>query len=129
MNTKKQNYVKAYNNLIEAEQYEFSNDLYIDGYIKRYELCFELAWKALKEYLIYEGYKEDSFIGPKSILNVAFESNIIDNEEIWSDMLKTRNSTTHLYSKTISRKLCKDIQNKYVQELRKLKEFFDNKDF
>ena len=77
----------------------------------------------------YEGYKEDSFIGPKSILNVAFESNVIDNEEIWSDMLKTRNSTTHLYSKTISRKLCKDIQNKYVQELRKLKEFLDNKDF
>lgn len=33
MNTKKQNYIKAYNNLVEAEQYEFANDLYIDGYI------------------------------------------------------------------------------------------------
>ena len=129
MNTKKQNYIKAYNNLIEAEKYDLANEIYVDGYIKRYELCFDLAIKVLKEYLINEGNKEDIFIGPKSVLNLAFEANVIDNKEIWDDMLKNRNNIFDIYAQGDVTALCKDIQNKYVQELQKLKEFLDNKDF
>lgn len=44
-------------------------------------------------------------------------------------MLKMINSTTHLYSKTISRKLSEEIKGKYKFELKKLKQFFESKDF
>lgn len=73
-------------------------------------MCFELAWKSLKEYLIYEGYKEDAFVGPKSVLNVAFESNVIDNEQIWSDMLNDSNNILNIYVEGKVSRLCKDIQ-------------------
>ncbi|WP_281169080.1 HI0074 family nucleotidyltransferase substrate-binding subunit [Thermoanaerobacter thermocopriae] len=43
-------FAKAFENLKKATEVA-KDDLDIDGTIKRFELCYELAWKLMKEYL------------------------------------------------------------------------------
>lgn len=65
-----------------------------DAAIKRFELCFDLAWKCIKFYAKQEGL--DCF-SPKSCFKVAFQLGLIDYDEIWLKMLDDRNLTVHIY--------------------------------
>ena len=86
----------AYNSL--KEMIEFGNTANIslekfdealrDSIIKKFEYTFELSWKTIKAYLEEEGYEEMS--SPRKVLKQAFESNIIIDEEVWSNMLEAR---------------------------------------
>lgn len=118
-NIKLQNYKKALNKLIEGiDRYDEKDDLLRDGIIQRFEFTFELAWKTLK--FIFE---EEGLIGlnsPKSVLKEAFSAELIDNEVVWLNMLKDRNSTVHIYSEQVAKKICNNIQEVYSYELKRL---------
>ena len=65
-----------------------------DSAIKRFELCFDLAWKCIKFYARKEGIECNS---PRSCLKVAFQLNLISYDENWLKMLDDRNLTVHIY--------------------------------
>jgi len=65
-----------------------------DCAIKRFELCFDLAWKCIKSYAREEGIECNS---PRSCLKVAFQLNLISHDENWLKMLDDRNLTVHIY--------------------------------
>jgi nucleotidyltransferase substrate binding protein (TIGR01987 family) len=107
---------KAYLRLLSAIK-EAKTDLEIDGVIQRFEFTFELTWKFLKEYLYDQGVICNS---PKSCLKEAYKLNLIDNEEIWLNMLKDRNLSTHIYDFETSRDIFKKIKELYIFELEKI---------
>lgn len=66
-----------------------------DSAIKRFELCFDLAWKAIKLYAKKEGLECQS---PRACFQVAFQLNLVENEELWPDMIDERNKSVHIYN-------------------------------
>lgn len=88
----------------------------IDATIQRFEFTVELAWKFLK------GYFEERDIQlnyPKEIIMKAFEVALINDEEVWLQMLRDRNMTSHTYDEKLADEIYDRIK-KYVPELHNL---------
>ncbi|NLT94592.1 MAG: nucleotidyltransferase [Clostridia bacterium] len=118
---KLENYKKALNRLIDGiKRFDENDDLLRDGLIQRFEFTFELAWKTLKSVFAEEGLT--GLNSPKTVLREALIAELINDEELWLDMLKDRNSTAHIYSEQIAKKICNKIKSKYVNELQGLAE-------
>lgn len=123
-----ENYLKAVDRLSEAiEEYSsnINNTVLRDGLIQRFEFTFELSWKALKEYMIDQGIK-DELQFPKQVLKTAYENHIINNENVWNEMLNARNSTSHIYDDKVAEHIGKSICNNYATEFKELKKYFND---
>lgn len=125
VNEKLQSYTKCLNNLEEAFTVEPSS-LIIDGTFRRFKITFELAWKTLKDYLEYNGIS-DSIASPRGIIQLAYQSKIIKNGDIWIEMMLARNELSHLYDEDKSREIYNNIRDKYLIELDNLKNFLKEK--
>lgn len=118
-----EDYSKALQRLKEA-LLEETSAIVIDGTIQRYEFTFELAWKTVKDYLEYNGIV-DNVASPRNTIQHAFQSKIIQDGEIWIQMMLDRNALSHLYDEERSREIYENIKNKYIVEFEKLKEFLE----
>ncbi len=96
-------------------------DLERDGVIQRFEFTFELAWKTMKDFLEYQGIQDTA--SPKNVLRKAFQNNLIEDGELWMQMLEDRNSLSHLYKQEMSVKIFEAIKTIYCEALQKLKSF------
>lgn len=115
---RKMNLYKAIKSL-ESGLAQEPDDLRIDGVLQRFEFTFELAWKCMKDYLELEGIV--SSIGtPREIIQLAYKHNIIDNGDVWIDMMLSRNSLSHMYDENISRDIYDKIKDEYIVLLKKL---------
>ncbi len=110
--------VNATSRLKEALEQE-DNDITIDGVLHRYEFTFELAWKTLKDYLNYLGIEQNTG-SPREVIKESYSNSIIENGEIWIDMMLARNSLSHLYDEETSREIYKEIKENYIYEIDKL---------
>lgn len=87
-----------------------------DGVIQRFEFTLELSWKAMKYYLNSEGIVEAK--APRSTIRQGFIYGIIEDANIWMDMVEDRNLTTHTYSESIAHTIYVKIRDKYFEELK-----------
>jgi nucleotidyltransferase substrate binding protein (TIGR01987 family) len=65
-----------------------------DSGIKRFELCFDLAWKCIQIYARKEGLDCHS---PRGCLKTAFQLGLIEHDDNWLKMLDDRNLAVHTY--------------------------------
>jgi nucleotidyltransferase substrate binding protein (TIGR01987 family) len=93
-----ENFERAFRLLKEAFTQDLGtmSDLEKEGAIQRFEYTFELAWKTLRDYLIYSGVAFDQ-ITPRSVIKQAFAAKIIQDGQVWIDMLEQRNLMSHTY--------------------------------
>lgn len=70
-------------------------DIYLDLLVKRFEFTFEMSWKAIKRYLEFVGL--ESCYNPRSCFKEAYQQRLLDNEQIWLEMIEMRNLTSHVY--------------------------------
>lgn len=119
------NYNKAMLQLNSALDVEAPNILEKAGIIKFFEMSFELAWKLMKDYLEYEGFQEVK--SPRAVIKKAFESQIITNGHTWLDLLADRNLATHTYDDQKASELEHLIRHTYVEELRALQFYFNQR--
>lgn len=99
-------------------KYDIENDLLRDGLIQRFEFTFELTWKTLKVC-----FEDEGLIGinsPKSILREAFSTGLIEDDELWLEILNDRNSTSHIYSERLAVEICNRIIDKYTDAFDRL---------
>ena len=77
------------------------NEIVRDSAIKRFEMCFDLAWKSVKDYVREEGVECHN---PKTCFEAGFQSGLIEiaNEEQWSKMVGSRNLTVHTYNEELA---------------------------
>lgn len=115
---RKEDLKKAANKLNEALRGDAS-DLEIDGILHRFEFTFELTWKTMKDCL-----EEQGIVGkigsPREIIKEAFSAGLIDNGEVWIDMMLSRNELSHLYDEETSREIYDNIKEIYILEINKL---------
>ena len=122
-----ENYDKAFHNLKNAinlsKERELS-ELEEQGLIQSFEFTFELAWKVLKDYLNYMQI-EAKF--PREAIKKGFQYEIIDNGEIWIDMLEKRNLMSHTYDKVVAQTAFQLITQQYFLQLNKFYNFLNGK--
>ena len=85
--------------------------------IQRFEYTYELAWKACKQVLEEKGMY---LLFPTDIFKEAFSAGWLQNAKVGKEMIKARNTTSHLYDEEATNRIVIDIKNKYYQELRYL---------
>jgi len=117
MKEKFDNFCKALERLKEALQAE-PTGLNLDAAIQRFEFTYELVWKVLKLFLLKAGIE---CYTPRDCFRSAFQAGYIKDEEVWLDMIKDRNFTTHVYDENQARKIYERIKNQYLRQLELLK--------
>ncbi|MBU4298464.1 nucleotidyltransferase substrate binding protein, partial [Patescibacteria group bacterium] len=65
-----------------------------DSAIKRFELCFDLAWKSIK---VYAKNQNVECVSPRDCIKTAFQLKLIDYNENWLKIIDDRNLTAHIY--------------------------------
>lgn len=67
-----------------------------DGVIQRFEFTTDLARKTAREYLLLQEVTDIN--SPKSVMTEAYNNNLITDAEGWLQILRDRNSTSHIYN-------------------------------
>lgn len=108
-------YGKALSQLLKAHelyQQRELNDLEKQGIIQAFEFTHELAWKVLKDYIEFTGGQ--ILIGSKDTTREAFQKSLIGDGDIWMEMIKSRNLTSHTYNEETSKSIISNIVNLYI---------------
>jgi len=93
-------------------------DVVRDSAIKRFELCFDLAWKTIKEYARKYGMECYS---PRDCFKAAFQLKLIEHNERWLEMVDDRNLTAHLYKEEQAEKIYQKLLE-YLEMFKNLRE-------
>lgn len=108
------NFQSALKNLKDIFSYqEPYGNVEITGMVGLYEICFEQAWKAMKEILTYHGYAEGETDSPRTILKTAYKAGMITNEELWLNALTSRNNVAHAYNEAIAIDIINQTKENY----------------
>ena len=101
----------------ENEEDRIIKDVLRDSIIQRFEFVTELSWKLMKKYLdenlVLEVYS------PRSVIKESYKQDLIENGELWLDILEDRNLTSHTYDENTANRIKDNIVNKYVLEFEK----------
>ena len=119
-----QNLMAAYKQLANAIEINKKKpeDLLIQiALIKLFEMSFELSWKTIKDYLNYQGIEVST---PREVIKQAFATKIIEDGQLWIDMLEDRNLMAHTYDQARALKATKHICERYFLGLKHLVSFF-----
>lgn len=81
------------------------------GLIQGFEFTHELAWNVLKDYLEAQGFV--GIIGSRNATREAFKNALVADGEVWMDMIKARNMTSHTYSTAIAQEIAADILRRF----------------
>ena len=87
------------NSRLEEALKQPENNLQRDAVIKRFEFCFEMAWKLMAEYLKYKGFE---VYGPRDSIRSGAQNGLAIDSEKWMGLLEARNLTTHTYNEETS---------------------------
>jgi len=114
-----QNYKKALATVKNAVDLAASRELSLlekQGLIKGFEFTFELAWNVMKDFLEEEGI--NGIIGSKGAIRDAFNKGLIEDGQIWMDMIKDRNLAAHSYDEETAQDIITAIINTYYAQLK-----------
>ncbi|AOY75996.1 nucleotidyltransferase substrate binding protein [Clostridium formicaceticum] len=120
------NYKKALKQLEEAvelmEKRELTN-LEKQGVIQGFEYTHELAWKTIKDF--FENRGNTNIYGSKDATKEAFALGLIENGEVWMQMIKSRNLTSHTYDEGIADEIIRIVKDSYFQAFEGLRKKMD----
>ena len=102
---------KANRTLNKAFSQEKHSQLEIDWIIQRFEYTIELTWKTLKKVLEFEGQNNNLF--PKEVFKECYKVQLINNLDIWFNLLEQRNILSHFYIEHLSEQSFNYIKNNH----------------
>ena len=119
-----QNFEKSIILLKELNDYNLNeiSNLQREGFIQRFEVCFEQAWKTLKDYLEYLG--NDVLLSPRPVVKEAFAVGIVQDGQVFIDIIDDRNKMSHIYDEVEFNRIFSQIVHKYAPALFELCDYF-----
>ena len=84
------------------------------GLIKSFEFTYEMAWNTIKDY--FENQGEVNIQGSRDTIRLAFKRGLIENGQIWMDMIDDRVKTVHTYNKETADEIAQKIIQNYYNE-------------
>lgn len=108
---KYENFCLALANMEEIYHYQEPYDnVVLTGLVGLYEICFEQAWKVMKEILTQHGYEQSATGSPKTVLKTAYKAGMIKDETLWIRALQARNNVVHSYNREIALEIVKQVK-------------------
>ena len=89
-----------------------------DAAIKRFELCYDLAWKCLKHKLAEVGVDIQN---PRAAYSESVRSGFLKDDGVWFEIIAARNNAVHSYDTDLANELYKKIPE-YVDEFEEVYE-------
>ncbi|MCL2445211.1 MAG: nucleotidyltransferase substrate binding protein [Oscillospiraceae bacterium] len=122
-----ENFSKACALLSELNQYEVHNTPAIirEGFIHRFEVAFDLAWKTMRDLMEHEGIHVQPT--PRTVVKEAFAANIIENGQLFIDMLQARNLMAHKYDENTFKTIFLQIKQEFEPALAQLRATLERK--
>jgi nucleotidyltransferase substrate binding protein (TIGR01987 family) len=71
-----------------------------------------LAWNVIKDYAAYQGNPD--IRGSRDAAREGFAMGLIDKGEVWMEMIKSRNNTSHTYDEATANEIFSNILNAYL---------------
>ena len=110
-----EHFCNAFRQLKNARELQSERDfseLELQGAIQAFEVTQELSWKVMKDFLESEGTRD--LFGSKTAVRESFNVGLITDAEVWNDMIKSRNLTSHIYDNSEIVKILKIIFEDYI---------------
>lgn len=95
------------------------------GIVGLFEVCFEQAWKLMKEVLEDHGRFEERVGSPRAIIKTAYQCGMIDDSDGWLELLESRNLLSHTYSSEQALSVIGKIKSDYLSLFAALKANLD----
>ena len=96
---------------VELAQQRPLSKLEEQGLIQAFEYTYELAWNTLKDYLQSQG--ETTIHGSRDAFRLAFQRGLIQNGEVWMDMVRSRTLTSHTYNEDTAHQIARLVVEQY----------------
>jgi len=126
------NFDKALKKLSEAIDYvknnpkeELLDEILKEGIIQRFEYTHELAWNVMKDFLLELG--DVTLYGSKDATREAFKAELIKDGDVWMEMIKSRNETSHTYNEETAQEIYLKILNEYHAAFLKFQKVMEGK--
>lgn len=120
------NFKKAHAQLTDGlrlmEERPLSN-LEKQGVIKAFEFTYEVSWKLLRDYLLWQGAA--SIAGSRDAIREAFKLGLITDGHAWMAMLLDRNNTVHTYDEETVNSILENLTQRYAALFQELSDRFD----
>lgn len=116
-----QNFEKTYRLLSNISSIKNRSEAEKMWLIQAFEICFELSWKLMKDYLELKWY---NIKWPRDIIKQSLQDGIISKWHLWLDALEKRNQTVHIYDEKIAELIEEEIDENYLWLFKSLYEFF-----
>lgn len=86
--------------------------LELQGLIQSFEYNYELAWNLIKDFYVYQGGEVD-IQGSRDAFRTAFARGLIEDGDIWMNMIKSRQQTVHTYNQQSAETIADAIVHQY----------------
>jgi len=106
------NIIDNFNNIKDPD--DITIEVYRDSIIKKYETLEDLTWKLLSKIFKASGLEINN---PRGCYKQAFKEGLINDIEIWNDILLSRNSTSHIYDEQDYEKIKNKIVSDYTDAI------------
>lgn len=117
------NYKRAFSQLSEAvllAETRVLSDLEKLGLVQVFKFTHELAWNVMKDYFFFQG--QSDITGSRDATREAFQRGLVTEGNIWMEMIKSRNQTSHTYNQAVADDIVQRIVSSYCNSF---KEFLD----
>ena len=122
-----ENFCRALTNFKEIEKKSPPYDVITTaGMVALFEICFEQAWKAMKEILELHGVGKKKIGSPRMIIKQSFAAGLVNDEESWLEMLTARNDVAHSYNEAIALAIIDVGKKKFIPLFEALKKEIDD---
>jgi nucleotidyltransferase substrate binding protein (TIGR01987 family) len=81
------------------------------GLIQAFEYTHEMAWNTMKDFLEERGVK--NIYGSKDTTREAFKAGLLEPGDVWMEMIKSRNLTSHTYNEETAREIASATIHSY----------------
>ena len=95
-------------------------DLIKQGLIQSFEFTHDLAWNVIKDYVHYQG--NQSVRGSRDATREGFSMGLIEDGDVWMEMIRSRNQTSHTYDEETADEIFNKIINDYLDAFVSFKE-------
>lgn len=122
-------FTKALNRLAEVvneSKKRELNSFELDSVVQRFEFTHEIAWKLMLSYCKFVSPEEQT-LGSKDSTRWAFHAGLIENGEVWMDMINARNTTSHTYDGDVAESIIKKIIEVFYPEMVKFHDKMENR--
>ena len=112
------NYAKALGQLSKFIEKGELNELERQGLIQSFAYTYELAWNVIKDFFEHQG--QTDILGSRDAFRLAFKRGLVEQGDIWMDMIKSRILTSHSYNEELAAEVALQITERYYPEFVKL---------